>query len=263
MPPFKHEFYAVAIKLDGGGFAKTGNYSTENLNVTIFFNSPYQILQWDIPPDWKGFYIIFSEDFYRNTLSQKRITEQYPFLLADRTAPISLTEKEAEPITKMFMDMFEEHAMDLPTGKTIIRHYIHIMLHKVARNYTSAAVDGTSYNERSQDLHLVSRFKSLLEIGFHPDQAYDELRPHQVQYYADKLSLHPNHFNAVIKRITDISASEHIYRHILSLAKSKLLNTDKSVKEIAFELYYNYPNHFAIFFKKQMGMTPSQYRKSV
>ncbi|MEM9143802.1 MAG: helix-turn-helix domain-containing protein, partial [Bacteroidota bacterium] len=83
----------------------------------------------------------------------------------------------------------------------------------------------------------------------------------QVQFYADKLGLHPNHFNAIVKRITDSTASEHIYGHILSLASSQLRNTTKSVKEIAFALYYEYPNHFSKFFKTHTGQTPNQFRR--
>ncbi|AXG68867.1 hypothetical protein KORDIASMS9_01084 [Kordia sp. SMS9] len=128
MEPFKHEFYAIAIKLDGEGFAKTGNFSTENLKVTVFFNSPYQILQWDIAPNWEGFYIIFSEDFYRRTLSRKRITEAYPFLLADKTLPVNMSDAEAENIKKLFLDMFEEHQLNHKTSKEIIANYLNIVL---------------------------------------------------------------------------------------------------------------------------------------
>ncbi|MEO1436603.1 MAG: hypothetical protein AAFV80_13780, partial [Bacteroidota bacterium] len=63
MPQFKHEFYAIALKLEGRGYVKTGNFATETPQATVFFNSPYQILYWDIAPDWEGYYIIFSEDF--------------------------------------------------------------------------------------------------------------------------------------------------------------------------------------------------------
>jgi len=117
-------------------------------------------------------------------------------------------------------------------------------------------------NQRTQDLNIVSRFKTLLELSFQPGMVYTKLFPHQVQFYAHKLNLHPNHFNAIVKRITESSASEHIYRHIMALAKSLLSNTDKSVKEIAFELYYDYPNHFSKFFKDNLGITPNQFRNN-
>ncbi|QCW99425.1 helix-turn-helix domain-containing protein [Aggregatimonas sangjinii] len=262
MPPFKHEFYAIAVKLDGGGFAKTGNYSTADKKATVFFNSPYQIIQWDIAPDWEGFYVIFSENFYRGALSRKRITEDFPFLLIDNTIPLDMDADTALLFSKVFADIFKEHRTNSAKAEDIIRHYLHILLHKVSRLYDYSIKSKTiTTTQRTQDLTTVSRFKTMLDIAFHPGQTYNDALPNQVQFYADKLNMHPNHFNAVVKRITDSSASEIIYGHILSLSKSKLTNTTKSIKEIAFDLYYNYPNHFANFFKKQMGMTPSQFRK--
>lgn len=264
MPPFKHEFYAIAIKLEGGGYATSGNYSTKDLKATVFFNSPYQIIKWDIVPDWKGFYIIFSEDFYRGENQSRRITDEFPFLLIDNTIPLKVSASEAELFHKTFGDIYFEHHSKLPHGEKVIRNYISVLLYKTARIYAqNPAAKNPSTSERDNDLNTVSRFKTLVETSFYPDKRYGASSPHQVQFYAEKLNMHPNHLNAVVKRITNTSASEHIYRHILSLAKSKLRNTGKSVKEIAFELYYDYPNHFANFFKKQTGQTPGQYRKSL
>lgn len=263
MPSFKHEFYAIAVKIDGGGFAATGNYSTKDLKTTIFFNSPYQIISWDIAPDWQGFYIIFSEDFFRRSDPKKRITETFPFLLNDNTVPMEVSEQEAELFSKLFSDIEFEFKLDKPTSKTIIAHYLHILLHKISRLYAKNIANViVTQDQRKQDLEIVSRFKTYIEIAFQPDQNYEDISPHQVQFYADKLHLNPNHFNAIIKRITDKSASEHIYNHILSLAKSRLRNSSNSVKQIAFSLYYTYPNHFANFFKSQTGKTPSQFRRS-
>lgn len=264
MPPFKHEFYAIAIKLEGGGYAATGNYSTKDMNATVFFNSPYQILKWEIVPDWKGFYIIFSEDFYRGTNPSKRITDEFPFLLIDNTTPLEISMAEAELFYKTFTDIYFEHHSGLLHAEKIIRNHVNVLLYKTSRIYArSPASQNPSTNERDNDLKTVSRFRTFLETSFYPDKTYNTNRPHQVQFYAEQLNLHPNHLNAIIKRITGTSASEHIYKHILSLAKSKLRNTGKSVKEIAFELYYDYPNHFANFFKKHTGQTPGQYRKSL
>lgn len=262
MPPFKHEFYAIAVKIGGGGFASTGNYTTKDLKATVFFNSPYQIISWDIVPDWSGFYIIFSEGFYKRTLSPRRIIEDFPFLLIDNTVPMDVTAEEAELYTKLFSDMLFEFQLDESNSKDIIANYLNIVLHKVDRLYKRTKTDiKITQDQRAQDLNMVSRFKTLLELSFHPGKKYEGSNPHQVQFYADKLNINANHFNSIVKRITGTSASDHIYQHILSLAKSKLLNTVKSVKEIAFELYYTYPNHFGKFIKRHLNMTPSQFRK--
>lgn len=263
MPPFKHEFYAIALKVDGTGYAKTGNYSTENLKATVFFNSPYQILQWDIAPDWNGYYIIFSEDFYRQAHHQNRLTERFPYLLSDQTLPLKVSTEETQILEKLFQDIQFEFDSEQQQSSEIIQSYVEILLLKVGRLF-EVQTQGASVNrqERNSDIKIVSRFKTSIELAFQPNNEYLELHPHQVQFYAEKVNLHPNHFNAVVKRITEKSASEHIYEHILSLAKSKLLNSSSSVKEIAYELYYSYPNHFGNFFKTHTGMTPSQFRKA-
>lgn len=262
MTPFKHEFYAIALKLDGGGYAKTGNYSTENLKATIFFNSPYQILQWDIAPDWNGYYIIFSEDFYQRENTKRQISTDFPFLLVDNTIPLTITDEEANTFVKTFEDIFAEHNKNDQSSKTICHLNTQILLHKVARLFKEKVpTKQQTFTQRDNDLALVSRFKTLVETSFYPDKLFENGEPHKVQFYAEQLHLHPNHLNAVVKRIASQSASEIIYKHMVSLAKSKLRNTTKSIKEIAFDLHYNYPNHFANFFKKQTGMTPNQFRK--
>lgn len=238
MPPFKHEFYAIALKVEGSGFASSGNYSTKNLQATVFFNSPYQIISWDIAPDWKGYYLIFSEDFFRRTRPQKRITEEFPFLLNDNTLPMQVSDQEAQLYAQLFHDMNFEFQLNEASSKTIIASYLKVLLHKIARIYARNAHKAViSQNQRNSDLEVVSRFKTLLELSFQPGKRYEKAHPHQVQFYAEKLNLHPNHFNAIVKRITDRSALEHIHQHLLSMAKSRLLNSNASVKEIAFELY--------------------------
>ena len=262
MEPFKHEFYAIALKLEGGGFTTTGSYNTKDTGVTIFFNSPYQIIHWNIAPDWKGYYIMFTEDFYRRAGSQKRITEQYPFLLSDNTFPLSVAPDQAELFYKTFADIYFEHQSRLPHQEDIIFHYVNILLLKTARlYYKHPKSENYTTEQRDSDLTIVSRFKTLIETSFYPHQVYKQLTPHQVQFYAEKMNLHPNHLNAVVKRITDSPASKLIQQHVLSLAKSKLQSTDASVKEIAYGLYFSYPNHFSTFIKKQAGMTPTAYRK--
>ena len=114
MPPFKHEFYAIALKLDGGGYAKTGNFSTEGMEATVFFNSPYQITHWDIAPDWQGYYIIFTEEFYRGSQQKPQISQDFPFLLADNSIPLRISKEEAITFIHTFEELFKEHWIDAP-----------------------------------------------------------------------------------------------------------------------------------------------------
>lgn len=262
MPPFKHEFYALALKLEGGGSVTTGNHIASDLAATVFFNSPYQILHWDIAPDWEGYYVIFSEDLLHQKEHSTQLTQRFPFLLNDNTYPLTPDESEKTELLRVFHNLYLEHQTGGAHQEDIIIHYIHILLLLTARLFYKYAPGGYSKTtQRDNDLSTVSRFKTLIETAFYPNQNYPQSSPHQVQFYAERLLLHPNHLNALVKRITTHAASDLIQQHLLSLAKSKLQNTQLSVKEIAYELYFNYPNHFSAFFKKNTGMTPNSYRK--
>ncbi|MEL6356511.1 MAG: helix-turn-helix domain-containing protein, partial [Bacteroidota bacterium] len=230
---------------------------------TIFFNSPYQIIHWDIAPDWTGYYVIFTEEFYRQRWHQQRLTQRFSFLLHDYAAPIAVSKDEATNLYKVFTNLYFEHHNRSTHQEEIILHYINILLLKTAKlYYESNGNKKVSTNQRDNDLNIVGQFKTLVEVSFYPNKIYVEQSPHQVQFYADQLNIHPNHLNALVKRITEHSASDYIQNHLLNLAKAKLKNTSLSVKEIAYELYYNYPNHFSSFFKKQTGSSPNAYRKA-
>jgi AraC-like DNA-binding protein len=97
-----------------------------------------------------------------------------------------------------------------------------------------------------------------LEVAFTDEYAESEIR--HPAFYADKLNVHPNHLNAVVKRITGNTATHLIQNQILIHAKSLLLQTDLSIKEIAYRLQFSEPTHFNAFFKKFTHQTPQQFR---
>jgi YesN/AraC family two-component response regulator len=64
----------------------------------------------------------------------------------------------------------------------------------------------------------------------------------------------------LLKKETGKNAQEHIHLHIIEKAKDSLLNSDKNINEIAYELGFEYPQYFNKLFKNKTGKTPSEYR---
>ena len=56
--------------------------------------------------------------------------------------------------------------------------------------------------------------------------------------------------------------AENIQDRIISLAKEWILGTNKTVSQIAYDLGFQYSQHFSRIFKKTVGYTPNEYRKS-
>jgi len=79
---------------------------------------------------------------------------------------------------------------------------------------------------------------------------------------ASELAITPVHLNRICRSVAGKSAIEIIHEHLLEEAKKYLVYTSHNVSEIAYLLHFEYPNYFARFFKKNTGMTPTQFRES-
>ena len=62
------------------------------------------------------------------------------------------------------------------------------------------------------------------------------------------------------KKETGKTAQEYIQNKIIDLAKEMIIGSGKTVSQIAYELGYQYSQHFNRVFKKNVGYTPSEYR---
>jgi len=108
-------------------------------------------------------------------------------------------------------------------------------------------------------LSLIYRFKTSVVQHLGGRQVEDDAR--SVQYYAKLLYVHPNHLNAVVKKETGKPAKTHIHQQLIDEAKLLLIETDLSVKEIAYRLGFREPAHFHTFFRKHTSSTPIGYRQ--
>lgn len=84
---------------------------------------------------------------------------------------------------------------------------------------------------------------------------------HQVRFYADQMCMTPKYLSSLIKDHSRKSAAQWIDEYLVLEAKSLLKYSDKSIKEIADTLRFSDPSFFCKYFKKQTGMTPTEYKK--
>ena len=82
-----------------------------------------------------------------------------------------------------------------------------------------------------------------------------------VAFYADKLCLSPKYLSKLIKQASGRSAPAWIDSFVILEAKNLLKYSDKSVKQIVYDLHFPNQSVFYKFFKAHTGMTPSEYRK--
>ena len=106
---------------------------------------------------------------------------------------------------------------------------------------------------------IIEKFERLVDAYFKSEQPKLIGLP-SVGYFANKLALSANYFGDLVKRETGKTAMEYIHLKLINIAKEKIFDTSKSISEIAYELGFKYPQHFTRMFKKEVGMSPADYR---
>lgn len=117
----------------------------------------------------------------------------------------------------------------------------------------SAFLDQTSVSNKASRTELITRsFKRLLETSYCTIK-----RPAR---YAKQLNISTHYLNESVKYTTGQTVSQHIQNRIILEAKRLLYHSDKSVKEIAFELGYDDYPYFSRLFNKSTGMSALAFR---
>ena len=126
------------------------------------------------------------------------------------------------------------------------------MLH--ARTYLKQLpADYADGNSRSEELY--NQFLNAVEHFFN--------RYADVAFYAEQLNVSPRYLGQVTRRIADRSPKSIIDERITTEIALLLTKTNKPLKEIAQQLGFSSQAHLSRYFKKQKGVSPSQYKQSI
>lgn len=83
-----------------------------------------------------------------------------------------------------------------------------------------------------------------------------------ISQYAKEIGITTMHLNRVCKRVADKSPIQIIHEQLILEAKKYLLHTSYSISEISYFLNLNDPAYFTRLFKKIVGVSPSDFRKT-
>lgn len=101
---------------------------------------------------------------------------------------------------------------------------------------------------------LLNRFIHLLYASVPQKQT--------LEYYADKLCVTPKYLSTVCKHVTGETASSIINRCLTNEIRNRLMDLDKPIQAIAYELGFANQSFFGKYVKAHLGMTASQFRES-
>lgn len=258
-PILKADYFSFILTKEGSGVYCLDDNKFPFDSQTIYFTNPGHIKSYELYESKDAFIITLSEKFLRENV-RPEIYGEFPFLLAEIVPPQKLLQNDFEEFETLYNQILKEFKKESQYKNKILGNLFMVMLLKIKEKFWS------TYNpieEGKRDSQIVKTFKRLLETEFkellegnHKDGKL------QAQYFAKKLNLHPNYLNSVIKSKTGRTVNDWISERTLSIAKSLLINTQYSSKEIAYKFGFSEATHFSRFFRKHTALSPNAFRKS-
>ncbi|HEY1748673.1 MAG TPA: helix-turn-helix domain-containing protein [Xanthobacteraceae bacterium] len=157
---------------------------------------------------------------------------------------------ERARLSGLCAELFEEASLGREGYRVAMRGLLALIAVGVARLAASRARSGSVTLQPADT--TVAQLRALVDEFFR--------REHQLGFYAEKLGMTADRLNDHVKRATGVTAGHLIRQRVLTEAKRQLVFTTQPIQDIAAELSFSDPSHFARFFRKHTGTTPHEFR---
>ncbi|WP_299214067.1 AraC family transcriptional regulator [uncultured Aquimarina sp.] len=249
--PHRHDFYIILLvsKAKGSHIIDFNEFLLKDGQA--FFLSPGQVHQIKEEQKSYGWVITFSRQFLaKNNIDYRFIEDINLFQDYGYTPPLPLNEIQLKKLNTYSTQIFETYHADSKFKLEAIGALLKLLL-----IYSNNVCDIDKKDP--QQLHvgsiILKEYKNLVEDHFSDW--------HKVQQYAEALHVTPDHLNRTIKSLIGKTAKEYLQSRIIVAAKRLLSFSDKTTKEIGYDLGFSEPANFSNFFKKCTGFPPSQFRQ--
>lgn len=243
-------YFEVTLTRTGGDKISIDGvkYTAEGSQLT--FLSPGQSIHIDShdhQQEKEGYLIFFTNDFLNIAPTNFNLIKQFPYFHRNFSPIYSLTKLQSNRFLDLMDEIYARFQTPTPDEFEIIKAYLTIILFEAKK-----IIENTSDYFHSRAEEITYRFENLLRKS----------KKRLVRDFASDLYISPIYLSECVKATTGKSAKQVITEYKIWEAKSFLSLTEESVDTIAELLGFDDRSNFINFFKKNVGKTPSIFRKT-
>ena len=252
--PCRIDAFIIGVGTEGETSVSFNLHEFRLKKDSMFIFTPKNILEVNSQQYFKADVIAISPDFMRRINID--IKNMMPLFLKFVENPtLALTPEESRSMRGMIAQIEREtRGPETHFSFDIVSGLIAATIYKVGDimyHYLAEHPEGQN-NSHNRAEEYFKQFTHLLGEHFREERS--------VGFYARQLCITPKYLTTLIKRISGQSVSEWIDNYVILEAKTLLKYSTMSIQEIAY--YLNFPNQsfFGSYFKRNTGMSPSQYK---
>jgi AraC-like DNA-binding protein len=253
------DFYSVMFKNYCKNTVKYGRKNIDFQDGSLICIAPNQLIEMDDEvvktENMFGWGLFFHPDLIRGAALNEKMKD-YSFFTYEISESLHLSDKEKNILYECVQKIQTELQENIDVhSQNIIVSTIELLLNFCSRFYGRQMITRSSTNKT-----IVSQIEGILHDHFTSVEIKEKGIP-TVKYMAEKVNLSSSYLSDLLKKETGKNAQEHIHYYLIEAAKNILLNSDKTVNEIAYNLGFEYPQYFSKLFKQKTGLTPLEFRK--
>ena len=251
--PHKSNYYSLAIVISGHCKQIINDHSVTLSSGSLLFTTPGDIkTSKKCSSNLEIRQQLFTKSFLQKARLPDDVLEELLWIDSDKPPVFQFEQEEFQKTEQLFEKIAAEASSSREYHKQILRNNIIELLYRINRLDKPCLKKGNETS--SQKNRLFEEFSDLVSKQFKEKK--------KVHDYAQQLHVTPKHLSEVVKQESGHTALEYIHRRILHEAKNLLTHTNRSAKEIAYDLGFNTPSQFGRFFKRKTDKSPIQFRNS-
>ncbi|WP_375419306.1 helix-turn-helix domain-containing protein [uncultured Hymenobacter sp.] len=256
MPYDRRAYYKISL-ISGRNRAEYADKVIEIERHALLFATPKVPYHW-LPQDaaQAGSFCIFTPEFLLPAKSGV-VLDELPIFKAGGYPVFAVSEPESAEIGAIFAKMQREITSDYAYKYDLLRNYVLELVHFGQKLQPATAL----YPAHTAAARVTSLFIELLERQFPIETPQQRLALRTAKDYADRLAVHVNHLNKVLKENTGRTTTDLIGGRLTQEAKILLKQTSWNISEISASLGFAEVAHFSNFFKRQTSFSPAAFRR--
>ncbi len=250
--PYRSDGYIIGICTRGTAQVEVNLQLYEALPGAMLLATPFHVLRiFNSSADFLCRFIVFSKAFLTENSVNSHFLESFSYFKNASIPVIYPAKPDAKVILEIYLLLQQKLEREgHPYRIEISRSILTTLLYELQSIYEKQHLIIKGKQTRKQELNALFQ-----ELVFHH---YKEHR--NVQYYADALFVSPKHLTETIKDVTGRTAGEWIDDAVILEAKVLLRNHEISIARVAEGIHFPDQSSFGKYFKKHVGMSPSDYR---
>jgi AraC family transcriptional activator of pobA len=213
----------------------------------VYLIPPYRVHQLN-KAGKNGILLSFKNDFLAEEDKEFYLDVFKIFNIQGEFSCLPLSDENAVELQAIYKLLEEEYQI-AGNGFLILKALLKVFLLKLIRIKEHVFTQHDIHQKR------VFEFMMLLEKNYQAER--------NAEFYASELGLSAKRLNQILKEKLDKTAMQLIHDRIILEVKRKIIHSEYTLKEIAFDLNFSDQPYFSRFFKKQTGQSPDEFQKQV